>query len=513
MSNDDYMLLVQAVKTCLRVVLFLIVLIYAFKKLNGTFKKGTTDPIDFPSVSKLISLGLTVLLLWTKINNLFSSVFRLIFDSFDHLAFLFLQGRGNAQNTAAGGFYDRLSGFEFADLILIFSVWIFINTLLNVLFQGTSPHSPRIFSDKLLAKNTLVVCLLVFSIYLCVASIVAIPEFQALERAELDKEELTEFEKEISRQTGNTKEDLSLKQLPAADLKLNQSIYVYNRLNDKITNYNQIINALWEEQETRKNLALDAYKAAILEKTASREIIKYRTLLKRWVQDRSSVFTVFVIYKPRFESIARDISGEVIRVEKDSTWIKNINGAALDSVYEALWTKLDDWEREMAVVGEGIFNTRNISNAVPAKPKIGEQYGVFRSMSGWLLATESMSLALIVGLFAFGLLGAIGSMFIRQRLKTNLDTDTGDLIPNLPAVLINGISSAIVVFLAVKGTVVIFTGTDAGLNPYVLFFTCLVAAVFSEDVWRWAQGKLHDNLGYQERSKQNLTKNSEQKKV
>jgi hypothetical protein len=48
----------------------------------------------------------------------------------------------------------------------------------------------------------------------------------------------------------------------------------------------------------------------------------------------------------------------------------------------------------------------------PTKPKIGEDYGVFNRMTGWLLRTESMSLALIVGLFAFGLLGSLASTFV-----------------------------------------------------------------------------------------------------
>jgi hypothetical protein len=157
----------------------------------------------------------------------------------------------------------------------------------------------------------------------------------------------------------------------------------------------------------------------------------------------------------------------------------------------------------MRTLEEVVFNVKNIRYGVPVKPKIGEQYGVFQSMSGWLLSTESMSLALIVGLFAFGLLGSVGSMFIRQRIKTGSDEDIKDFIPNLPAVLINGISSAIVVFLAVKGTLVIFSGKDSSLNPYVLFFTCLVAAVFSEDVWKWAQNKLKDQLRDKDDSKRN----------
>lgn len=55
-------------------------------------------------------------------------------------------------------------------------------------------------------------------------------------------------------------------------------------------------------------------------------------------------------------------------------------------------------------------------------------------------------------------------------------------------------SAAIVVFLAVKGGLAAFA-VDAGEpNAYVLFFTCLIGAVFSEDVWAWARKRFEENF-------------------
>ncbi len=48
-----------------------------------------------------------------------------------------------------------------------------------------------------------------------------------------------------------------------------------------------------------------------------------------------------------------------------------------------------------------------------------------------------------------------------------------------------------VVFLAAKGVIAVFTSGVSEVNPYILFFTCFVAAVFSEDVWKWAHEQLH----------------------
>lgn len=127
-----------------------------------------------------------------------------------------------------------------------------------------------------------------------------------------------------------------------------------------------------------------------------------------------------------------------------------------------------------------------LSQNLPDEPEIGEKYGIFNKLSGWLLRTESLSLALIVGLFGFGLLGSIGSTFIRSRIIDNRKegNENSLVLSGLPGVMLNGISAAIIVFLVVKGAVI-----GDNLNPYVLFFVCLVASVFSEDVWRWAREK------------------------
>ena len=57
-------------------------------------------------------------------------------------------------------------------------------------------------------------------------------------------------------------------------------------------------------------------------------------------------------------------------------------------------------------------------------------------------------------------------------------------------IIIRGLAAAIVVFLAVKGGLAIVSTSEAEPNAYVLFFICLVGAVFSEGVWKWAKTKL-----------------------
>jgi len=187
-------------------------------------------------------------------------------------------------------------------------------------------------------------------------------------------------------------------------------------------------------------------------------------------------------YVPDRLSAIHAIENDSTKYEKDKTKIESAYRES-DANYQELIQILNDNNNTL---NEYMVNQQNM----PERPNIGEEYGIFESMSGWLLKTESMSLALIVGLFGFGLLGAIGSSFIRQKITTDKPDQIEDYVPNLPIVLISGLSSAIVVFLAVKGAIVVFATKDANLNPYILFFTCLVAAVYSEDIWAWARKKL-----------------------
>jgi hypothetical protein len=119
---------------------------------------------------------------------------------------------------------------------------------------------------------------------------------------------------------------------------------------------------------------------------------------------------------------------------------------------------------------------------VTSRENVEATLGLFGRATGWLLRTEKRDLALIVGLLGFGLFGALGSSFIR-RAQSNEPLAEAAIV--LPA-LIRGVSAAIVIFLAVLGGISVFTNSDPTPNPYVVFFACFVAAVFSEDVWDWA---------------------------
>lgn len=156
---------------------------------------------------------------------------------------------------------------------------------------------------------------------------------------------------------------------------------------------------------------------------------------------------------------------------------------ALNSIFERLYSA----SRSLRDVSEVTLPPRTFYS--PPEPGIG--WGPFGLVARWLMRTKSFALTLITGMLGFGLLGSAISTFVRTgEDRIQQSAFTGEIA----SMVIRGLSAAVVVFLSVKGGLAIFSTGDSEPNAYVLFFTCLVGAVFSEDVWRWARGKFIENL-------------------
>ena len=94
-------------------------------------------------------------------------------------------------------------------------------------------------------------------------------------------------------------------------------------------------------------------------------------------------------------------------------------------------------------------------------------------------------------MLGFGLLGSAISTYVRTQIGKSCPTPMpGDIV----TLVVRGLSAAIIIFLAVKGGLAVFSTGEQEPNAYVLFFTCLVGAVFSEDVWAWARKRFTQNF-------------------
>ncbi|CAA9316179.1 MAG: hypothetical protein AVDCRST_MAG89-1412 [uncultured Gemmatimonadetes bacterium] len=240
-------------------------------------------------------------------------------------------------------------------------------------------------------------------------------------------------------------------------------------------------------------------------------------------------------------------SGADIRADYDKSWLdlrrleRKLNGWSIGAAgyltspdphaahFQELRSQGQRLSTEAGLIAE---HSARPPRPLPAR---GEELGPFRYVSGWLLKTGSMPLTLIVGMLGFGLLGAAASTFVREQTRrerresawirrwqreyakrprsdsrkeaaadaaAKADAATPDrpsqpLVLNLPSVVIRGGSAAIVVFLGIMGGLSVLT-QEAEPNPYALLFTCLVGAVFSENVWTWAERRFGLNLGGEE---------------
>jgi hypothetical protein len=123
----------------------------------------------------------------------------------------------------------------------------------------------------------------------------------------------------------------------------------------------------------------------------------------------------------------------------------------------------------------------------PEEPVPGTDWGWLGKSARWLIMPNAPDLILIIGMFGFGMLGAAISSFV--NITPGVERKQ-PLIVDLHIVIIRGFSAAIVIFLATKGGIAIINNGSNNPNPHVLFFTCLVGAVFSERIWDWAKKQL-----------------------
>lgn len=187
-------------------------------------------------------------------------------------------------------------------------------------------------------------------------------------------------------------------------------------------------------------------------------------------------------------------------------WATNVNQAITMRI-----SNVNDYFKEPAThtlpeVSEWEYSTfANLSSYIQfEKPidfglrlDIGEPgYGApFGWVSNWLIRMQSSELTLIIGMLGFGLFGAAISSYVREQSKR---APGEPIVINISNVVVRGLSAAVVVFLAVKGSIAIFTVGNEEPNAYVLFFTCLVGAVFSESVWSWARKRFEQNLSLEQ---------------
>lgn len=230
---------------------------------------------------------------------------------------------------------------------------------------------------------------------------------------------------------------------------------------------------------------LDTYEANTINRLGVRENVSFYLTSLDWYRNRVTSFEIPLIS-----------CAEALR-ESDQAW-EEWSKAAIDELMargslnpsdgflvELVRDRIRDSESRCDL--SRLLARQTDSSQLLTRPELGAFSGAFGLIAQWLLETESLELALIVGLVGFGVLGAAVSRFVReqrQRRESHL------LVEDLTGVMLRGVVAAVLVFLTTKSGLGIYDtgGNGAQIsNPYLVLLLCLVAGVYSEVVWAWAQ--------------------------
>ena len=130
-----------------------------------------------------------------------------------------------------------------------------------------------------------------------------------------------------------------------------------------------------------------------------------------------------------------------------------------------------------------VISEYNFSNNLYVHKRDGSEWGMFGWNAHFLIATGSLEFILLIGMFAFGVLGAsILSIVNTDNFFESFKKEP--IIKNFVNVLARGFGAALIIYLATKAGLTIFTGGNTpDPNGYMLLLTCFIGAVYSEPVW------------------------------
>lgn len=317
-------------------------------------------------------------------------------------------------------------------------------------------------------KNVIVALVLTIALYFSFSSIIAVPivSFQSDDET-LVSEELKEELETYSRNDSVLKQEYihfieRKSKLLNEDTLFTDVISLFNNFSD----YKREVNMLFRELELIKKRAYSRIKITDNSNIYPKLKLKDKSELSTWYLENRSRYLGY-LNKQQY----------VINLFTNKLLLEEGGEAMVYSSVQQIIKRYAD-------------NIRPLTTPMPARPTLGSDLGVFTLFAGWLLSVESYALVIIVGLIGFGLLGAGGSTFIKEKRSK----ENKVLINDLAGVLIKGFTAAIVIFLGVQGGLAILTTKSDNLNAYALFFVCFVAAVFSDNAWDWAKKRFSDDF-------------------
>ncbi|MBL8163288.1 MAG: hypothetical protein JNJ61_14975 [Anaerolineae bacterium] len=225
-----------------------------------------------------------------------------------------------------------------------------------------------------------------------------------------------------------------------------------------ITAHNSYAAALHGARNTEANRVIVAYRTNTLGRIGEREMIEYfETLVTLYRDEISQLESLQAECSTAFQQADRYWSQISVDAVEGNVDMLNQESLPMENVVSR------SCQTEFIPVME-----------IPDRAVLGSYWGVFGDISGWLLITESMSLALLVGMLGTGLLGAAVSPFI---LPDQPQTSKPELFVQ---VIIRGVVATFVIFFIAQAGLIVLGAETNQTNGYILLLVCLLGAMFSE---------------------------------
>jgi len=497
----------------------------------------TTSFLGFTIPIKLITVALTSLLFGQAIRILIIKPLILLFSFIkiliDNIAAVSKSQEELSNNnflSLFGQLYDKVSAFLTGDLLQVnvFIALAFMGALtlfINKIFYNANSFQyqmPTIKATGPLQQNVFLFILMAFSLFLVLSAMIAIPvidtpgdfnnqataRYDSLLNNIKDAKANSAASYKIEKHVSNYVDSVNKIFVPIRSREWNRkaTINVINGENDLVSTFFQnrsdLINKLIdlhnkaiENFETLKANTYNDIQFKLKERSSKlafgKEQDYYLYLVTSYSTSLKKAIDYFKSHESQLKTMSQELDDKYTDIKSKSQLYVSvllpidstlINNAGL--IYPS-----DFFNVNTGVVPYDDIASYGFANTMLSLQHTDKNRTLFERIGDWLAYTNSMDIVLIVGMFGFGLLGATISSFITAT-KEELHDPTTPLVQNLSVVIIRGFSAAIVIFLATKGSIAVVNNGSNDPNPYVLFFACIVGAVYSERIWGWARTQL-----------------------
>ena len=351
--------------------------------------------------------------------------------------------------------------------------------------------------------NVAFFALVVVSFYLCLSALLAIPLLKETAVAQgFSKDDLNaaiatdlQTEEQFDARFPSITADLTAPQLGSIDASFVSAMInnIISRATKLVDNWNSLRSVSYSELNILRVRGVEYFRTQSAEKLSGRETIEhYSSVLNWWLEEKQRKEAALADCVLATQSTLRGAKTTLGQFQKPPDEKATTQFFALTKDDQNNLALLISFDREMDSAFAKCHSAQNTpTRTIPPRPSRSESLKLVGRWTEWLLGTESLPLVIIVGLVGFSLLGATISRVVRIGDYNGLN---GLGMADLLKVTAGGASAAMVIFLASYGGLAVLGESKTDPNPYVVFIACLIAAIFSEDVWIWARGRILGSL-------------------